>query len=227
MKNMRPIDIAKKLNISTSTLRSYEKRGLVPKPSRSPAGYRIYTEKHLAYFECIVAMSPGFGIDTTAAVLKALQRKKLDAALWIINSAQKAANEDKALIEQVKEHLQHLDSEKLLPIKDVSLNTSIPASTLRYWEKEGYIQSKRGTNHYRCFNSYQVMKVLLMKVAQGAVYSNKVVQLKRNIRNLEDYNVEGVKDIIEECQVLLNKRNQKQLSGLYYFYRLCSKLGLL
>ncbi|MCM3707979.1 MULTISPECIES: MerR family transcriptional regulator [Cytobacillus] len=223
---MRPIDIAKKLNISTSSLRSYEERGLVPKPSRSSAGYRIYTEEHLLYFECIIAMSPGFGINHTAAVLKTLQREELDAALWIINSAQKAANEDRTLIERVKEYLEHLDSEKHLPIKDVSLNTRTPASTLRYWEKEGYIQSKRGPNHYRCFNSYQVIKVMLMKVAQSAVYSNRAVQLKDNIRNLEDYNIEGAKDIIEECKVLLNTRNQEQLSGLYHFYRLCSKLRL-
>ncbi len=88
MKNIRPIDIAEKLNISTSSLRSYEERGIVPKPKRSSTGYRIYSEEHLAYFECIVAMSPGFGMDITSAVLKKLQQKELDAALWMINKEQ-------------------------------------------------------------------------------------------------------------------------------------------
>ncbi len=104
MKKIRPIDIAKKLNISTSSLRSYEERGIVPKPERSSTGYRIYTEEHVAYFECIVAMSPGFGMDITSAVLKNLQREELDAALWIINNAQVANYEDKIMIKRVNKH---------------------------------------------------------------------------------------------------------------------------
>ncbi|MBU8733517.1 MerR family transcriptional regulator [Cytobacillus oceanisediminis] len=227
MKRIKPIDIAKKLNISTSSLRSYEERGIVPKPSRSSAGYRIYTEEHLAYFDCIIAMSPGFGMDITSAVLKALQRKELDDALWLINSVQVAAFEDKILIEQVNKHLEHLTFEKAMTIGEVELQTNIPSSTLRYWEKEGYIKSKRGNNNYRYFNSYQFLKVLLMKFTQNAVYSHDVVQLKKYIRNLEEYNVEGVKSIIDECQKLLNKRNHEQLHGLYYLNRLCSKLGLI
>jgi DNA-binding transcriptional MerR regulator len=226
LKKIRPIDIAKKLNISTSSLRSYEERGIVPKPERSSTGYRIYTEEHLAYFECIVAMSPGFGMDITSAVLKKLQRKELDAALWIINKAQVANYEDKIIIERVNKHLGNLTHEHSMTTGEVSLQTNIPPSTLRYWEKEGYVNSKRGENNYRYFNSYQFIKILLMKLTQNAVYSHEIVQLKKFIRNLEEYNIEGAKSIGEECQQHLNNRNQEQLHGLYFLYRLCAKLGL-
>lgn len=226
MKKIRPIDIAKKLNISTSSLRSYEERGIVPKPERSSTGYRIYTEEHLAYFECIAAMSPGFGMDITSAVLKKLQRKELDAALWIINKAQVANYEDKIITERVNKHLENLTYEHSMTTGEVSLQTNIPPSTLRYWEKEGYVTSKRGENNYRYFNSYQFIKILLMKLTQNAVYSHEIVQLKNLLRNLEEYNIEGAKSIVEECQQHLNKRNQEQLHGLYFLYRLCTKLGL-
>lgn len=226
MKKIRPIDIAEKLNISTSSLRSYEERAIVPKPERSSTGYRIYTEEHLAYFECIVSMSPGFGMDITSAVLKKLQRKELDAALWLINKAQVANYEDKINIERVNKHLENVDQEHSMIIGEVSLQTSIPPSTLRYWERKGYINSKRGENNYRYFNSYQIMKILLMKLTQNAVYSHEIVQLKKFIRNLEEYDTEGAKNIVGECQQHLNKRNQEQLHGLYSFYRLCVKLGL-
>lgn len=46
---LRPIDIARKLNISTSTLRHYESWGMLPPVQRSASGYRIYTEEHAAY----------------------------------------------------------------------------------------------------------------------------------------------------------------------------------
>ena len=37
--NYRPIDIARKLNISTSTLRIYEDMGIIPPVKRSDSGY--------------------------------------------------------------------------------------------------------------------------------------------------------------------------------------------
>jgi DNA-binding transcriptional MerR regulator len=226
LKKIRPIDIAKKLNISTSSLRSYEERGIVPKPERSSTGYRIYTEEHAAYFECIAAMSPGFGMDITAAVLKKVQRNELDAALWIINKAQVANYEDKIMIERVNTHLENLTHEHSMTTGEVSLQTNIPPSTLRYWEKEGYVHSKRGENNYRYYNSFQFIKILLMKLTQNGVYSQEIVQLKEFIRNLKEYNIEGAKSIGGKCQQHLNNRNQEQLHGLYFLYRLCAKLGL-
>ncbi|MED4129605.1 MerR family DNA-binding transcriptional regulator [Shouchella miscanthi] len=92
--NMRPVDIARKLSVSTSTLRNYEVRGIIPITERLPTGYRVYTEEHLAYLECIVAMSPGFGMDITSAVLKNLQQKKLNSTLWMINELQVANYKD-------------------------------------------------------------------------------------------------------------------------------------
>jgi DNA-binding transcriptional MerR regulator len=52
----RPIDIARKLNISTSTLRIYEDMGIIPPVKRTDSGYRIFTQIHLDYFICIKKM---------------------------------------------------------------------------------------------------------------------------------------------------------------------------
>ncbi|MED4402106.1 MerR family DNA-binding transcriptional regulator [Metabacillus fastidiosus] len=218
MKKIRPIDIAKKLNISTSSLRSYEERGIVPKPERSSTGYRIYTEEHVAYFECIVAMSSGFGMDITSAVLKKLQRKELDAALWIINNAQVANYEDKIIIERVNKHLENMTHEHSMTTGELSLQTNIPPSTLRYWEKEGFITSKREElNNYRLFDTFQLIKVLLMKITQNAVYSYEVIQIKKEIKE--------VRKVIHDIQKNINKRNQKQLKGIFYLYKLCKILN--
>lgn len=229
--NIRPIDIAKRLNLSTSTLRSYETRGIIPTTERLGTGYRIYTEEHLAYFECIVAMSPGFGMEITTTVLKKLQQKNLNSALWIINEIQAVTYQEKELATRIIKDLNNIvDSQSiannLMTIGEVANKTKISTSTIRYWEKERYVNSKRGENNYRYFNSYQFIKILLMKLTQNAVYSHEIVQLKKSIRNLEEYNIEGAKSIVEECQQHLNKRNQEQLHGLYFLYRLCAKLGL-
>lgn len=226
LKKIRPIDIAKKLNISTSSLRSYEERGIVPKPERSSTGYRIYTEEHVAYFECILAMSSGFGMDITSAVLKKLQRKELDAALWIINNAQVANYEDKIIIERVNKHLENMTHEHSMTTGELSLQTNIPPSTLRYWEKEGFITSKREElNNYRLFNTFQLIKVLLMKITQNAVYSYEVIQIKKEIKELNQHDIEEVRKVIYDIQKNINKRNQKQLKGIFYLYKLCKILN--
>jgi len=59
---MRPVDIARKLGISTTTLRKYEAFGLAPPVPRSRAGYRVYSDEHLAYFSCIREMLPAFSM---------------------------------------------------------------------------------------------------------------------------------------------------------------------
>ena len=227
LKKIRPIDIAKKLNISTSTLRSYEDRGIVPKPERSSTGYRIYTKEHIVYFECIVAMSPGFGMDITSAVLKKLQQKELDAALWILNNAQVANYEDKMIIDRVNKHLENLNYEHSMSIGELSLQTNIPPSTIRYWEKEGFITSKRGElNNYRLFDPFQLIKVLLMKITQNAVYSYEVIQLKKEIKELNHHDLEEVRTVIDAIQNHLNNRNQKQLKGIFSLYKLTEILNL-
>jgi DNA-binding transcriptional MerR regulator len=55
---IRPLNIARKLHISTSAIRNYEAQGIVPPTKRSSNGYRIYTEEHIAYFESIQAWLP-------------------------------------------------------------------------------------------------------------------------------------------------------------------------
>ena len=68
---MKGIQIAKKLNISTSALRHYESWGLIPKIERKN-GYRIYTKEHEAYFQCIRALNAGFGMDLVKRVMPLL-----------------------------------------------------------------------------------------------------------------------------------------------------------
>ena len=44
---MRIGELAQKTHCDVQTIRFYEKKGLIPEPGRTPAGYRIYQHKHL------------------------------------------------------------------------------------------------------------------------------------------------------------------------------------
>ena len=233
---MRPIDIATKLGISTSALRNYEAQGIVPPAERSAGGYRKYTEEHLAYFECIQAMAPGFGMEATKEVLRKIQSQEVDLALRVVNEIQANLNRDLLLAENSIQCLASDDpaihhvspTDEWMTIGEVSAATNIPSSTIRYWEKIGLINSSRNQqNGYRLFNSSQLRKIILLRTLRPAVYSFDLVELKQSIGVLDYNDVEHAINIAQDSLAYLNSVNQQLLRGTYYLYRLCRLLNLL
>lgn len=230
----RPIEIAKKLKISTSALRHYESWGIVPPPERKPNGYRIYTEEHLAYFECIRAMYPYFDMGLIKNVLKMIQNKELDAALWLVCRAKASLYEDKLMAEKTikildTQELEELDSRgrsKWLTIGEVTAETAVPGSAIRHWEKMGLVTPSRDPeNGYRRFNRSHVRKILIIRTLRTAVYSLDLI--KDVMKELDHNNIEKAREIARESINYLNQLNQAQLRGTHYLYRLCRTLNLI
>lgn len=232
---MRPIDVARKMNLSTSALRNYEAKGVVPPALRSSGGHRSYTDIHLAYFEAIQAMAPGFGMEATTDVLRKIQSGDLHEALWIVNEIQANLHRDKKLADETIRILETQESESTdtneqqvrMTIGEVSAATSIPSSAIRYWEKEGLITSSRDPgNGYRIFNRSQLRKVMLLRTLRLAVYSDDLVGLKQAIAALDHRDVAHAKEIAYRSRDYLNEMNEKQLRGGYYLFRLCRLLRM-
>ncbi|MDQ0272650.1 MerR family transcriptional regulator [Cytobacillus purgationiresistens] len=230
---IRPIDIAKKLNISTSSLRHYETWGIVPLPERMPNGYRIYTEEHVAYFECIRAMFPGFGVPLTSKVMKFLQNKELDAALWLVNQAQADLHRDKMMAEKTikileNDALEEIDSRgkpRWMTIGEVSKAAAVPSSAIRHWEKEGLFSPDRDLeNGYRKYKRSHVRQIMIIRTLRTAVYSLDII--KEIIHELDHNNIEHAREIARDSISYLNKINQNQLKGTHYLFTLSSMLGL-
>ncbi|NRR02282.1 MerR family DNA-binding transcriptional regulator [Brevibacillus sp. RS1.1] len=226
---MRPIDIARKLKLSTSALRNYEAHGLVPPVERSTSGYRKYTEEHVAYFTCIQAMSPGFGMDVTAQVMRLIQDRQLQAALWRVNEVQANLQRDKQLAERNLAMLEDGRAGKVeeagisewMTIGEVATMTSLPSSTIRHWEKVGLITTSRDEkNGYRLFNRSQIRKIMLLRTLRPAVYSLSVVELKEAIASMNEEDVKEARNIALETLRYLDQMNLVQMRGVFYFYQL-------
>jgi len=71
--NTRPLrsgELARRAGVSPDTLRHYERRGLLPRPERSAAGYRLYSPEALARVRLIRgALSIGFTVKELGAIL--------------------------------------------------------------------------------------------------------------------------------------------------------------
>lgn len=72
MSDLRTIGtLASTAGVPTSTVRFYERRGLLPADSRSPAGYRLYGDAALERLLFIrAAQNSGFRLDDIAALLE-------------------------------------------------------------------------------------------------------------------------------------------------------------
>ena len=72
---MNIAEVAKKYDLTTDTLRYYEKVGLIPPISRTSGGIRNYTEQEQGWVEFVKCMrDAGMSVDTLARYLKLCQK---------------------------------------------------------------------------------------------------------------------------------------------------------
>ncbi|KHL93009.1 transcriptional regulator [Paenibacillus sp. IHB B 3415] len=224
---MKGIEIAKKLNISTSALRHYEAWGLVPYVERAANGYRIYTKEHEAYFRCIRAMNAGFGMDLIREVMPRIIRGEILDALWLINKAQVNLHAEK---ETVKRTVEMLDLKELndLPkyrnktsfaIGEVAEEAHVSASAIRHWEKEGLIKPERQqASGFRIYSPSDIRKVLIIRTVQRVVYSLDIV--REVLSELDKHNVAQAKEIALKSLQYIDYALIEQVRGIAYLQNL-------
>lgn len=70
MESLTTGEVAERAGVNLHTVRYYEKRGLLPEPPRSAAGYRQYTPEHVAHIRFIKrAQELGFTLEEIHALL--------------------------------------------------------------------------------------------------------------------------------------------------------------
>jgi DNA-binding transcriptional MerR regulator len=229
---VKPIDIARKLNISTSALRHYEAWGIVPKVERNASGYRVYSDVHVAYFECIRAMNSGFGMKLVREIMPLIQKKQITEALWMVSEVQaklyndnKKAEQALRLLEQDNAEMVDADSassskKKWYSIGEAADTIGVAKSTLRHWEKENLIEPSRNMESgYRRYSRSDLRKLLVIRTLQNAVYSLDVV--REVLAEMDQNNVAEAIKITRESLDYLNYLVKQQLRGMSCLYRLC------
>lgn len=227
----RPIDIARKLDVGTSALRHYEEWGIVPPVKRKANGYRMYTEEHEAYFQCIRAMYPGFGMATVRKIMPLLQRNNMTEALWEVNKIQADLHQRKQLAIKALEILKPDNMESFLQkrskkwytIGEVEREIDVPATTLRHWEKEGLITPSRNPeNGYRQYNHENIRHLLIIRTVQSSVFFLDTV---RDITNkINQQSITEIRKIMMESLTFMDYQIEQQLRGAHYLYKLIELL---
>lgn len=234
MRLIKPIDIARRLNISTSALRHYESWVIIPNVPRSSNGYRVYTEEHVAYLECIRAMLPGFGMDLIKEVLIKIQSKDVMVAILLVNKAQSNLYNERMIAEQTIELLEsnELDTTKLMKNKEwmsigeVSSITKVPTTAIRHWERVGLISPFRNPeNGYRRFSASHLRQIFFIRSLKKSVYFLDLI--RTIVKELENNNVEIVRRAARDSLSYFDEVSKSQLRGVHALYNLSKKLDLL
>ena len=230
---LRPIDIARKINISTSTLRSYEELGLIPPVLRSQSGYRLLNEEHMAYFICIREMLHGFTLSEIGDMLRPVMAHNIDEALWLANQAQVNLRNDKIVCGNIRKRF--LQKTKMVrkaqefSIDAVSKATGVIPSTIRYWDKIGLISASRcSTNNYRKFTPANIDEILILQAlklatqARGEKYA--VEQVRMELEQFEFSDTNRISAIVSGIERHLATLNRGQLRGISALYKLCTQV---
>lgn len=223
-KMLKPSEVSKRLNISTSLLRDYESKGLIPKPHRDANGYRMYDHHHIVYIEAVRAMSLGFNISVVSSILRDVQNNVIEKALWTINEVQVQNKEDCQLLITLRARLENRCSsdEKMIQVGEVAKSLGISTTALRYWEREGLILSTRNSeNNYRYYQREEFVKAGILKILQCINYSKETVEIKNKIKCTGNDPSE-LKQLANQCQKLMDIRNYNQIHGLHYLYKVFS-----
>lgn len=221
---MKGIEIAKRLNISTSALRHYESWGLVPKVERAKNGYRIYTNEHEAYFQCIRALNAGFGMDLVKKVMPLIINGKVHDSLWLINKAQVDLHSEKETVQKTVEILDSKDLAGLSDIKrhrekiyftigEVAKEANVSASSIRHWEKEGLLKPQRHKeSRFRIYNTSDIRRVFIIRTVQKAVYSLDIV--REVLSDIDKNDIVKVKEMTLRSLQYIDNALVEQIRGI-------------
>ncbi|WP_088034794.1 MerR family transcriptional regulator [Evansella clarkii] len=221
---MKGIEIARKLNISTSALRHYESWGLIPKVERAENGYRIYTKEHEAYFQCIRALNAGFGMDLVKKIMPLIINRKIHDSLWLINKAQVDLYTEKETVQKTVEILDSKEFNELTDIKkyrgkdyfsigEVSKEANVSPSSIRHWEKEGLIEPERhNESGFRIYSSSDIRRVFIIRTVQRVVYSLDIV--REVLSDIDKNNIVRTKEMALQSLQYIDQALVEQIRGI-------------
>jgi DNA-binding transcriptional MerR regulator len=184
---LRTHDLAQAGHISVQQVRNYEANGLIPKAQRSPSGYRLYTQQHLAALKAVQSMVRGYGWPRTSAVMQALHRGDFSTALATIDERHAEQSLKRFQVEQTLSALRTLATQSALlqsthhpqrfRVGEAAKQVGVRVSALHFWEQQGLLHPVREQySRYRLYDELQMRRLRVVVLLREAGYEFKVIQ---------------------------------------------------
>jgi DNA-binding transcriptional MerR regulator len=191
---LRPVDLARAAGISAQQVRNYLDAGVLPPAERSPAGYRVFDERHRQAVTTYRALGRGYGWDAAKAIMRSIHEglpgpasagagtgsAGVDAALARVDAAHAAAHEQRLALRATAQALeavalQEAGSDEVVPrhglrVGELAARLGVRPSALRVWEAAGLLLPKRDTDGHRRFGPTDVRDARLVAMLRQSRY---------------------------------------------------------
>lgn len=231
---LRTHDLALAGAISVQQIRNYEAKGLIPKAERSPGGYRLYTQQHLAALHTVKSLVPGYGWQRTSAIMQALHRGDLASALAIIDERHAEQTLKRRQMEQTllalrtlavpSEALRHSQRSHHVRVGEAAKQVGVRVSAVHFWEQQGLLHPLREPHsRYRLYDEHQMRRLRVVARLRDAGYSFTVIQsvLDEVAAGRPEQAIVAVENRREE----LTRTSWSCVEALTFFHQYVSEFG--
>ena len=201
MKTYRTIDLARAAGLHVNTIRFYEEIGFLTKPRRAPNNYRIYTDLQLEQVKFV-------RLALRAEVLQGGLRKQVIRILRLCAdcrfeealrqteryAAMLSRGIDLALraVDSVEAMLRRNEPPDIPPLtrREAARALDITVDTLRNWELNGLVPSRRMQNGYRIYDGADLERLSIIRTLRLANYSlSAILNVMNRLSGAEEFSV--------------------------------------
>ncbi|AEW98305.1 TioE family transcriptional regulator [Streptantibioticus cattleyicolor] len=217
---LRPVDLARGHGLSTQAVRNYEEAGILPAAERTPSGYRAYTSLHAAALRAFLALVPGHGHRTAAAVMRAVNDGADDEAFRLIDGSHAQLLDDRRTLQAVENALRDLDPATAPEpgsggtfIGPLAKNLGVRPATLRKWERSGLVRPRRDPRTgYRVYAESDVRDARLThQLRRGGYLLEQIAPLIAQVRAAGG--LEPLEAALRDWHRRLSARARSMLTG--------------
>ena len=229
---LRTSDLAKAAGISVQQVRNYEAMGLLPSAERSKSGYRLYTQQHLAALKTARSLVGGYGWQRTPAIMQALHRGELSAALALIDTHHAGLASKRLQVEQTLAALFALAAQSTpLPgthhpqrfrVGEAAKQVGVRVSALHFWEQQGLLHPLRDrSSRYRLYDEQQMRRLRVVVLLRDAGYDFNVILSV--LDELSAGRPEKAIEAVEKRREELTRASWACIEALAFFHRYVSE----
>lgn len=215
------------IGVSNTTLKRYERNGLIPVVSYTTGKHRRYQTIHLTAFKTVRKLLQGFGIAEGYQLMRLAKAQQFTEAYWVIAAAQKELVKKKNTLEIYREFILNFPhkkvTKKVMRIGELAKFADIETSTIRYWEERGLIKSIREeSSGYRFFPQEEVRKTVVISLLRKSVYN--IEEIRGIITTMDDDKLSSIKNHYAAVNHELDTHLKRQLEGISLYMVYCEEL---
>jgi DNA-binding transcriptional MerR regulator len=214
---LKPVDLARPHGLSTQAVRNYEADGILPAATRSPTGYRVYAPRHAYALSAFLALIPGHGHPTAAAIMRAVNRSTVGDALRIVDESHAQLLDDRRTLAAVAAALSDLAPVAVAAgttfVGPLAHQLGLRPATLRTWERAGLLRPHRDhRTGYRVYTEADVRDARLVhQLRRGGYRLDRIAPLIAQVRTAGG--IEPVQAMLDDWQHRLSTRARAMLTG--------------